>query len=295
LILFGAVCAFWAWVDACVYAELRLPEPPFWFGRFIMAKAVGLPWAFLMIVYGIFIPNTWRRCAAVVGIVGMAPLVISAATSLAKSANEGHSQLDYYVDLAGWLAAAAAVATYGAHRIELLREEVRAARPSLIPRASLITHPEPSGTALWKRMGGCRLSHTSRSAVFASKFRFSTVESPRVKAPESKVAREYCVTLGIVAITGMGKADEPWRVASNQCSCRKSLRSSWQTAQLIPSRTMSKTRFPASATLATSWVSTSSTPQTSLTVDPTEVQLARDSAKARLNSCRRASTSWSSS
>jgi hypothetical protein len=73
LLLFGAVFAFWAWVDACVYAELRLPEPPFWFGRFIMAKAVGLPWVFLIIVYGIFIPNTWRRCAAVVGILGITP------------------------------------------------------------------------------------------------------------------------------------------------------------------------------------------------------------------------------
>ena len=116
------------WVDAFVYAELRLPETPFWFGRFIMAKAISLPWAFLMIVYGIFIPNTWRRCAAVVGVMGMAPLVISAVTSLAGNASGSHSQLDYYVDLAAWMAAAAAVAMYGAHRIELLREEVRAAR-----------------------------------------------------------------------------------------------------------------------------------------------------------------------
>jgi serine/threonine-protein kinase len=83
---------------------------------------------FLIIVYGIFIPNTWRRCAAVVGILGITPLVISAATSLADNANWGHSQVDYYVDLGGWMAAAAAVATYGAHRIDLLRQEVRAAR-----------------------------------------------------------------------------------------------------------------------------------------------------------------------
>jgi eukaryotic-like serine/threonine-protein kinase len=128
LILFAAYFAFWAWVDASVYVELRLPEPPFWFGRFIMAKAVGLPWAFVMIVYGIFIPNTWRRCAAVVGVLGIAPLVISAATGLASNANQGHSQVDYYVDLAGWMVSAAAVATYGAHRIEVLRQEVRAAR-----------------------------------------------------------------------------------------------------------------------------------------------------------------------
>jgi serine/threonine-protein kinase len=128
LLLFGAAFAFWAWVDAFVYSELGLSEPPFWFGRFIMAKAVGLPWAFLMIVYGIFIPNTWRRCAVFVGIMGITPVAISAATSLANNANRGYSQVDYYVDLGGWMAAAAAVATYGAHRIELLRQEVRAAR-----------------------------------------------------------------------------------------------------------------------------------------------------------------------
>jgi serine/threonine-protein kinase len=128
LLLFGVMFAFWVWVDAFVYAQLRLPEPPFWFGRLIMAKAVGLPWMFLIIVYGIFIPNTWRRCAAVVGIMAITPLVISASSSLAHNANQGHSQVDYYFDLGMWVAAAAAVATYGAHRIELLHKEVRAAR-----------------------------------------------------------------------------------------------------------------------------------------------------------------------
>jgi serine/threonine-protein kinase len=127
LILFAAFFAFWAWLYAFVYTEMRLAEPPFWFG-FIMAKAVGLPWAFVMIVYGIFIPNTRRRCAVVVSIMGIAPLVISATTGLASHANQGQSQVNYYVTLGGWMGLAAAVSTYGAHRIELLREEVRAAR-----------------------------------------------------------------------------------------------------------------------------------------------------------------------
>ena len=55
------------------------------------------------------------------------------------------------------------------------------------------------------------------------------------------------MTLGTVAITGA--VEEPTiqsRVASNQCSLRISSRSSWQTAQLMPSRTINSTRLLAS-------------------------------------------------
>ena len=59
------------------------------------------------------------------------------------------------------------------------------------------------------------------------------------------------VMLGTVAITGAGVTDELSRVASNQWSWRMSLSSSWHTAQLMPSRTRSRTRLLASAILAT--------------------------------------------
>jgi serine/threonine-protein kinase len=125
--LFGSGFAFWSWDHAFIYPELRLAEPPFWFGM-IMAVAVSGPWDFMIIAYGIFIPNTWRRCAAVVGVMAVAPIVISMTTSLAADASGGQSQLVYLLNLATYTGSAAALATYGAHRIEVLRQEAQAAR-----------------------------------------------------------------------------------------------------------------------------------------------------------------------
>ena len=127
LILFGALFVFWAWIHASLYPRFRLPNPPHWFGS-IMGHAVSLPWALLMILYGVFIPNTWRRCAAVVGIMGITPLVISMVTSLSADATGGHFQGDYLLVVTAWMAFAAAIAIYGSHRIEVLRQEVVAAR-----------------------------------------------------------------------------------------------------------------------------------------------------------------------
>jgi serine/threonine-protein kinase len=127
LILFAAVFAFWAWIHASFYPGLRLPEPPIWFGM-VMGTAVSAPWVLMMIVYGIFIPNTWRRCAAVVGIMALAPVAISTTTSLSTDATSGHTRGTYFLFIIMYVGSAAAVATYGAHRIEVLRQEVLATR-----------------------------------------------------------------------------------------------------------------------------------------------------------------------
>jgi serine/threonine-protein kinase len=82
----------------------------------------------MMILYGIFIPNRWSRCLAVVAMMVVSPFVISAVTGLSADATAGHFQGNYFVTLGVLLAFAAAVAIYGSHRIEVLRQEVLAAR-----------------------------------------------------------------------------------------------------------------------------------------------------------------------
>jgi serine/threonine-protein kinase len=126
LVLFGAMYAQWSLVHAFLYPKLELPRPPLWFG-FILGYAVSLPWAFLIIVYGIFIPNTWRRCAAVVGVMAVTPLVISVANGLAAKATAGHSPANYLFAVGLFMAVAVTIAVYGSHRIEVLRREVVAA------------------------------------------------------------------------------------------------------------------------------------------------------------------------
>jgi serine/threonine-protein kinase len=93
-----------------------------------MAYAISLPWVFIILLYGIFIPNTWRRCAAVVGSAAVIPLLISITTGLSADATRGHGPVLFLVPMTVWLALAAAFAIYGSHRIEILREEASAAR-----------------------------------------------------------------------------------------------------------------------------------------------------------------------
>ena len=112
LVEFGALFAFFSWTHAWAYPTMRLESPPFWFG-IIMATAVSLPWVFTMIVYGILIPNPWRRCALVVGIMALAPLIISKTSGLAASATAGHVEGTFYIVVGHWCALGAAIAIYG--------------------------------------------------------------------------------------------------------------------------------------------------------------------------------------
>lgn len=128
LVIFGAVYVQWASAHAFLYPRLMvLPRPPLWYGP-TLAYAVGTPWIILIILYGILIPNTWRRCAVVVGVMAITPLVVSAANGLAAQATEGYSPVNYLLPLGFWMALAAAIAVYGSHRIEVLRREAAEAR-----------------------------------------------------------------------------------------------------------------------------------------------------------------------
>jgi serine/threonine-protein kinase len=89
---------------------------------------VYMPWALLIVSYGIFIPNRWQRCALVVGIMTLAPLALRTASYVTSGL-----PLDDWLNLAGTnggflMALSVALAIYGAHRIEGLQQEARQAR-----------------------------------------------------------------------------------------------------------------------------------------------------------------------
>jgi serine/threonine-protein kinase len=129
LLFFGTLFALWGLTHALMYPAFRLdpdPPPP-WFGP-LMAHAICLPWVFIILLYGIFIPNTWRRCAAVVGTAAAIPPLISIATGLSADSTRGHGSEAFWLSMAVWLAPAAAFAIYGSHRIEVLRQEASEAR-----------------------------------------------------------------------------------------------------------------------------------------------------------------------
>ncbi len=89
---------------------------------------VYMPGVLLIIVYGIFVPNRWQRCALVVGLMVLVPIVLWTATYIMKGL-----PLDDWNNVAGTnggflLLIAVAIAIYGAHRIEVLRQEAYHAR-----------------------------------------------------------------------------------------------------------------------------------------------------------------------
>jgi hypothetical protein len=46
------------------------------------ASSVSLQWLFILTLYGTFIPNTWRRCAAVVAVLAASQLILYAVWGL---------------------------------------------------------------------------------------------------------------------------------------------------------------------------------------------------------------------
>jgi tRNA A-37 threonylcarbamoyl transferase component Bud32 len=90
---------------------------------------VASPWLMLIFMYAMFIPNTWRRAAAVVGSFALAPVIMSSLLIVldhaCRAANDGlsfTSQLSLVMLIAG------VASTVGVHSIGTLRREAFEAR-----------------------------------------------------------------------------------------------------------------------------------------------------------------------
>jgi eukaryotic-like serine/threonine-protein kinase len=85
-----------------------------------------LRWAFLLVAYGVLIPNTLRRCVAVVAAVALCPLLITAGVGLVYGTLP---QLgDALAEMGLWLGTISAIAVYGSHKISQLRQQAFEAR-----------------------------------------------------------------------------------------------------------------------------------------------------------------------
>jgi serine/threonine-protein kinase len=88
----------------------------------------ALPFFVLIVGYGTLIPNTGRRCILVVGIMALTPLTILAVAGLSLGATLTSKLGFLLLYLAMYMAVALAIATYGSHRIEVLRQVAFEAR-----------------------------------------------------------------------------------------------------------------------------------------------------------------------
>lgn len=92
--------------------------------------SLGGPWMMLIFVYAMFIPNSWKRAAIVLGTMGLAPILVSllmcSTNSLCSvAANSGSVYVIEHIILAS---VASASGVFGVHTINRLRLEAFQAR-----------------------------------------------------------------------------------------------------------------------------------------------------------------------
>jgi serine/threonine-protein kinase len=137
LALFGLLVAQGSWALFCdlfLYDQLWLlvSWAPTSEGiahlQYLHSSAASLHFVLLIVAYAALIPCSWRRCTVVVGLTALSPLTISAAACVCKSADPSAFLLYYLLPMAIVLAIAVAIAAYGTHRLEALRQEAVQAR-----------------------------------------------------------------------------------------------------------------------------------------------------------------------
>jgi serine/threonine-protein kinase len=121
LLVFGLPAGFFLllqsdWIQMCA-AKGYLPN-------------VGGPWVFLMFTYALFIPNSWRRAGAVLGVMAIAPIAMMTALWLShdQCAHCMSADAMHVPQTALLLIVGAVGATFGVHTIGTLRREAFRAR-----------------------------------------------------------------------------------------------------------------------------------------------------------------------
>lgn len=126
LAIFGSLAVFFAWMQyrdfnhGPLAAASQCAQAPL-----ILRQAVGnstTKWFFLIVLYGVFIPNTWRRCLLINLGLALTPLIL---TPLAAS-RDGPLQPEMrfaLLDMATLLSVAIAIAVFGSHRLQMLQAQ----------------------------------------------------------------------------------------------------------------------------------------------------------------------------
>jgi serine/threonine-protein kinase len=134
LTLFGVAAAFFLWLQFVVFQNGRVlalanPDVPDSGERVLRLAAGGhsLRWFCLIVIYGVFIPNTWKRCALVVGLMALTPLVLTGLTCTHCTLLGGYLAT-LLLDMSIPIGMAVAIAIFGSYKISELQQEALQAR-----------------------------------------------------------------------------------------------------------------------------------------------------------------------
>jgi hypothetical protein len=134
LVLIGAIASVILWAGADPYIYGRLEEAA---GRPLRDRTAAiswyvnftsLRWFITLVMYGTIIPNTWRRCAAVVSVLVLSPLTLFASLAFWARPLDPAIAVQVLVGMAMWFGLAAAVVVFGSYRIEVLGRQAAEAR-----------------------------------------------------------------------------------------------------------------------------------------------------------------------
>ncbi len=131
LAIFGTPAVFIAWLQFTLFDNGRVLQlacsPHESIVVRLAAATCGFRWFALVALYGIFIPNTWRRCAVVVSILALAPLLLTVAVDLMCGKLHEYLAL-ILVEMGIMMGLAAAAAVFGSYKISELHQEAFEAR-----------------------------------------------------------------------------------------------------------------------------------------------------------------------
>jgi serine/threonine-protein kinase len=96
--------------------------------RMCYTMMVALQWFFILTLYGTFIPNTWRRCAAVVAALAASPLVLFIVQGVWLRPIDPTIFRTGLLQIGFFLTLAAVIAVMACSRIEILRRQAGEAR-----------------------------------------------------------------------------------------------------------------------------------------------------------------------
>jgi serine/threonine-protein kinase len=126
LTLFGLMALFFAWLQwsefcGLVCGKMSQQADTAALKR-VLTVGTSIRWFYLIVIYGVFIPNTWRRCLLLCSMVAALPIVLGLVSAVQ------HQQLDHnmvsgLVDLSILMVTGLAVAVFGTYRLHFLQEK----------------------------------------------------------------------------------------------------------------------------------------------------------------------------
>jgi serine/threonine-protein kinase len=123
--LFALLCGYWTYHcsdPATMRMYAGVPG-----GQIVLAHSASLLWIVLITLYGIAVPNTWRRAAVVVGVMTLLPFGVVGAAWAGRPA-DARLGATHVFHMAVWTVMGAAASVFGSYKISQLRRAVAEAR-----------------------------------------------------------------------------------------------------------------------------------------------------------------------